>query len=82
MCGVKLRDFLLVLRTRWLIVVGCVLVVTGVAAALTYSQTPLYTAQAKFYLSAEPDSPARRPCRTSSPRRTSTSMWPSWGRRR
>ena len=55
MCGVKLRDFLLVLRTRWLIVVGCILVVTGVAAALTYSQTPLYTAQAKFYLSAEPD---------------------------
>ena len=56
MCGVKLRDFLLVLRTRWLIVVGCVLVVTGVAAALTYSQTPLYTAQAKFYLAAKPTS--------------------------
>lgn len=56
MCGVKLRDFLLVLRTRWLIVVGCILVVTGVAAALTYSQTPLYTAQAKFYLAAKPNS--------------------------
>jgi capsular exopolysaccharide synthesis family protein len=53
---VKLRDFLLVLRTRWLIVVGCILVVTGVAAALTYSQTPLYTAQAKFYLAAKPNS--------------------------
>ena len=56
MCGVKLRDFLLVLRTRWLIVVGCILVVTGVAAALTYTQTPLYTAQAKFYLAAKPNS--------------------------
>jgi succinoglycan biosynthesis transport protein ExoP len=55
-CGVKLRDFLLVLRTRWLIVVGCILVVTGVAAALTYTQTPLYTAQAKFYLAAKPNS--------------------------
>jgi capsular exopolysaccharide synthesis family protein len=53
---VKLRDFLLVLRTRWLIVVGCILVVTGVAAALTYSQTPLYTAQSKFYLAAKPNS--------------------------
>ena len=71
MCGVKLRDFLLVLRTRWLIIVGCILVVTGVAAALTYSQTPLYTAQAKFYLSAKPDSCQKDAARrTSSPRRT------------
>jgi tyrosine-protein kinase len=47
-CGVKLRDFLLVLRTRWLIILGCTLVVTGVVAFLTYRQTPIYTAQSAF----------------------------------
>jgi polysaccharide biosynthesis transport protein len=58
-CGVKLRDFLLVLRTRWLIILGCTLVVTGVVAVLTYRQTPVYTAQAAFYLSANPDDTAK-----------------------
>ena len=56
MSAVKLRDFLLVLRTRWLIVLGVTLVVAGVAAAYTYTQTPVYTAQATFYLAAEADS--------------------------
>ena len=50
-----MRDFLLVLRTRWLIILGCTLVVTGVVAFLTYRQTPIYTAQSAFYLSANPD---------------------------
>ena len=56
MSAVKLRDFLLVLRTRWLIVLGVTLVVTGIAAAYTYTATPVYTAQATFYLAAEADS--------------------------
>jgi succinoglycan biosynthesis transport protein ExoP len=51
-CAVKLRDFLLVLRARWLIVLGVTLVVTGIAAAYTYRETPVYTAQAKFFLAA------------------------------
>jgi succinoglycan biosynthesis transport protein ExoP len=54
-CGVKLRDFLVVLRTRWLIVLGCTLVVTAIAAALTYTETPIYTARAQFYFAADED---------------------------
>jgi capsular exopolysaccharide synthesis family protein len=55
-CGVKLRDFLQVLRTRWRIVVASVLVVTGLAAAITYTATPMYTARAQFYFTAVPNS--------------------------
>ena len=55
----KLRDFLLVLRTRWLIVLGVTAVVTGIAAAFTYSATPVYTAQAKFFLAASADTPSK-----------------------
>jgi capsular exopolysaccharide synthesis family protein len=47
---VKLRDFLAVLRARWLIILLCVVAVTGIAAALTYRQTPIYTTSADYYL--------------------------------
>ncbi len=50
---VKLRDFLVVLRTRWLIVVATIVAVTGIAAAVTFSQTPVYTSHADFYLSGD-----------------------------
>jgi succinoglycan biosynthesis transport protein ExoP len=56
-CGVKLRDFLLVLRTRWLIVVASALAVTGIAAGLTYTQTPMYTARAQVFMAAVPTQP-------------------------
>ena len=42
------------------------LVVTGVAAALTYTQTPIYTAQAKFYLAAQAELLAGGPDRRTS----------------
>ena len=64
MSAVKLRDFLLVLRTRWLIVLGVTLIVTGIAAAYTYSQTPIYTAQAKFFLAASDDTAEQEQCGT------------------
>ncbi len=53
----KLRDFLVVLRTRWLIVVASVVAVAGIAAALTYTQTPIYTSHAEFYLSGKTTDP-------------------------
>ena len=59
MSAMKLRDFLLVLRTRWLIVLGVTLIVTGIAAAYTYTATPVYTAQAKFFLAASDDQPSK-----------------------
>ena len=61
MCGVKLRDFLAVLRARWLIIMVCVVAVTGIAAFLTYRETPIYTTSAEYYLrtqSIDPDDKA------------------------
>jgi capsular exopolysaccharide synthesis family protein len=55
---VKLRDFLAVLRARWLIIAVCVVAVTGIAAFLTYRQTPVYTAQADFYLQSKKLNPS------------------------
>jgi polysaccharide biosynthesis transport protein len=52
-CGVKLRDFLAVLRARWLIIVVVTLVVTGIAAAFTFTQTKVYTASADYYLQTQ-----------------------------
>ncbi len=49
----QLRDFLTVLRVRWRIVITCALVVVGAAAWVTYTETPVYTSQARFFLSAE-----------------------------
>ena len=43
------RDFLDVLRRRWLAVVAVVVICTGAAAALEYHATPEYRASAKVY---------------------------------
>jgi succinoglycan biosynthesis transport protein ExoP len=43
------RDFLDVLRRRWLAVVAVVVICTGAAAALEYHATPQYRADAKVY---------------------------------
>lgn len=49
----QLREFLLVLRTRWRIVVLCTLVVVALAGVFTTRLTPTYTAQSSFYLAAD-----------------------------
>jgi capsular exopolysaccharide synthesis family protein len=54
---VKLRDFLVVLRTRWRIVLACLAAVVGIAAALTYTQTPIYTTHSSFFLQATDPTP-------------------------
>lgn len=51
----QLREFLLVVRARWLVVVLVAAVVTGIAALVTYTATPVYTAEARFYLAASND---------------------------
>ena len=45
------RDFLDVLRRRWLAVVAVVVICTGAAAAVEYHATPQYRADAKVYFS-------------------------------
>ncbi|HET7277777.1 MAG TPA: polysaccharide biosynthesis tyrosine autokinase [Dermatophilaceae bacterium] len=49
----QFRDFLLILRARWMTVLTSVLVVLGAAAAVTLTTTPIYTSKARVYLAAE-----------------------------
>ena len=49
----SLRDFLLVMRARWRVIVASTLLVLAAAAAVTWAQTPVYTAEARFYLAAQ-----------------------------
>jgi capsular exopolysaccharide synthesis family protein len=53
---VPLREFLHVLRSRWVTIVASILVVVAVSAVLTLRQTPVYQASARFYLAAESNS--------------------------
>lgn len=48
----QLRDFLVVLRTRWRTVLACALLVLGATAAYTLTLVPTYTATARVYFSA------------------------------
>jgi succinoglycan biosynthesis transport protein ExoP len=50
---VQFRDFLLILRARWMTVLVSVLVVIGAAAVVTLTTTPIYTSNARVYLAAE-----------------------------
>jgi capsular exopolysaccharide synthesis family protein len=50
---VSLRDFLLVLRARWRVIVAGTLLVVAATAAVTLTTTPMYTAHARFYLAAK-----------------------------
>ena len=54
--AVQLREFLTVLRARWKIVLACTLIVVGAAAGVTYTETPIYTSQARFFLQARDQS--------------------------
>ena len=47
----ELRDYLRVIRRRWMLITACVLVVTGVAAVVTFRTTPVYESQAKLFVS-------------------------------
>lgn len=47
----ELRDYLRVVRRRWMLIAACVLVVTGVAAVVTFRTTPVYESQAKLFVS-------------------------------
>lgn len=49
----QFRDFLLILRARWMTVLTSVLVVLGAAAAVTLTTTPIYTSKARVYLAAQ-----------------------------
>ncbi len=49
----QLTEFLTVLRTRWKIIVACIVLAVLAAAAYTAITPPVYTAQARIYLSAE-----------------------------
>jgi polysaccharide biosynthesis transport protein len=49
----SLRDVLLVLRSRWQIVAAATLLVLMAAAVVLASTTPVYEANAKFYLAAQ-----------------------------
>jgi capsular exopolysaccharide synthesis family protein len=49
---VDLRDYLRVLRKRWKLVVACVIVALGAAAAITWTQTPVYQASTQLFVAA------------------------------
>lgn len=49
----QVSEFVTVLRVRWKIIVACVVLAVIAAAAYTALSTPVYTAQARVYLSAE-----------------------------
>jgi receptor protein-tyrosine kinase len=53
---VELRDYLRVIRRRWMLIVACVLVVTGVAAVVTFNTTPLYESKARLFISTVDES--------------------------
>lgn len=46
-----LQDYLRVLRKRWRLVVACVLIALGAAAAVTYQMKPSYSTTAQLYVS-------------------------------
>lgn len=49
----QLSEFLGVLRTRWQVIAGCVVVAVIAAVVVTVLTPPVYTASARIYLSAE-----------------------------
>lgn len=51
-----LRDYLRLLRTRWILVSLCGLICIGAAAALTWAATPQYTSTARLFVSTSSSS--------------------------
>lgn len=50
----ELRDYLRIMRRRWLLIVSSVLVAAGVAAAVTFNMTPQYASTAGLFVSTTP----------------------------
>jgi polysaccharide biosynthesis transport protein len=50
---VELRDYLNVLRRGWVVILGVTVVVAGLAAAYTFTRTPLYESHAKVFVSLQ-----------------------------
>ena len=51
----ELRDYLRIIRRRWLLITLCTLVVVGAAAGLTYRATPQYASSVQLNISASSD---------------------------
>lgn len=47
----ELRDYLRIMRRRWLLIVGCVVIAIGAAAGITYAMTPMYASTAQLFVS-------------------------------
>ncbi|MGH3369641.1 MAG: YveK family protein [Nocardioidaceae bacterium] len=52
----ELRDYLRIMRRRWKLIVSCVVVAVGVAAAVTFNMTPQYASTASLFVSTTPTS--------------------------
>jgi capsular exopolysaccharide synthesis family protein len=50
---VDLRDYMRVLRTRWLLIAVCALIVVAIAALLTIRATPQYASSARLFVSTQ-----------------------------
>ncbi len=54
-----LREFLYVLRSRWITIVATILVVVAIGSALTLRQKPVYEASSQVFLAAEAVNPGK-----------------------
>ena len=52
----ELKDYSIVLRRRWRTIGACVVIVLAIAAALTWSATPLYSSTARLFISTSSSS--------------------------
>lgn len=50
----ELRDYLRIMRRRWLLIVSSVIVAVGVAAVVTFNMTPQYASTAGLFVSTTP----------------------------
>lgn len=50
----ELRDYLRIMRRRWLLIVSSMIVAIGVAAAVTFNMTPQYASTAGLFVSTTP----------------------------
>ena len=48
---VELRDYLRILRRRWIVIVGCVVAALAVATLITVRATPQYASNARIFIS-------------------------------
>jgi capsular exopolysaccharide synthesis family protein len=51
---VELRDYLRIMRRRWMLILGCVIVTVTVAALVTFNMTPKYASTTGLFVSTTP----------------------------